>query len=151
MVDFDLEERIRFLDGIAAGHIPLRDVAGLNKRDIASLAQLAAVAFQSKKFEQAARIFAGLEALEPDQPEHVLHRAHAEAEAGQVAEAMESITRYIDHDRPTPREDMVRALIFRATLCAKNEPEAAASDVTAARLLAKTSPAAQKALEGSVR
>jgi hypothetical protein len=139
------------LERLARGEVTFRDLAGLKRRDVESIAHLGRVAFESRRFERAARIFAGLEALEADRPEHVLHRAYAEAEAGRGDDAIASATRYIDRDDPRPAEDVVRALLLRAQLFVSNDRRAAALDVRAAELIAASSPAAKAVLEGGAR
>ena len=131
----DLETRKKQLEQLAEGALPPRDLAGLSRRDVQALAHLGRVAFESQRFEQAARIFAGLEVLEPDIPEHSLRRAHAETRAGVDEEALSAINRYIDREEPRPKEDIRDALLLRATLLHERDPEAALLDVTAAKIL----------------
>lgn len=147
----DRKARVELLERLARGGIALRDLAGLERKDLDTLAHLGRVAYESKKFEQAARIFAGLEALEPGVPIHILRRAHAESAAGRKDDASTSATRYLDLELHRPPEDLVEALLLRATLRREADPAAAADDVRAAEILAERSPAARALLRGGSR
>jgi len=121
------------IESIASGAIPLRDAAGLRNRDIAALAHLARTAYEGGRFAHAAVIFAGLEALESDQPLHALHRAYAESRAGADDDALESVTRFIESSDGVDQDDFVRALVLRAMLLANTDETAAERDLDMAR------------------
>lgn len=143
----DHEERVRLVEGLAAGTTTFRSLTGLGQKELDAMSRLGRVAFESGRFDHAAAIFAGLEALEADRPEHSLRRAHAELAAGRREEAIGAVTRYLEHDTQVPAADSVRALLFRATLLMDQDRRGATLDVMAARLLAEESPAAKAALE----
>ena len=147
----DAVERAELIEALVAGDVTLRDLGGLNQRDVASIAHLARVAFESKRYGRAATLFAGLEALEADRPEHALNRAYAESHAARVDGALASVTRYIDSELPRSPSDLVRGLVLRATLQAETDARAAALDLRAADLLAETSPEAKAVLAGGGR
>jgi len=150
-VSASASERTHLLQNLASGAVSLRDLAGLNRRDVDSIKSLARGAFEGKRFGQAAALFRGLEALEGDEPLHTLNLAYAEAAAGQDGAAVEALTRFIDLDQPRDLVDVVRALVLRATLLAKSDPTAAALDLRAAHLLAERSDAAKAVLAGGGR
>ncbi len=136
------------LAGLADGSVPLRKAAGLSARDVAALAQLGAASFQGKRFDAAARVYAALAAIEPDQPAHLLHLAYAEAGAGKVRPVCDAVQRFLDLDVAQDPADVARALLLRATTLQGTDQQQAAADVFAARALAARSPAAKKVVEG---
>jgi hypothetical protein len=131
----DLDSREALLEAIANRRVTLRDFAGLRRGDVESIAHLGAVSFEAKKFEQAAIIFAGLEALEPDRAEHTLNRAHSEVRVGRTDAARAALDRYISRDLAKPVEDIVDALLLRASLLVSSDPARAELDVAAAQQL----------------
>src|SRR5688500_2438276 len=120
--------RAELIDRIERGEIPLRDLAGLGSDDIRLLEHLGRVAFESGRYEKAAQIFAGLEQLEPDRPEHILRRAYAEAETSDPSLAVFSLTKYLGLELKFPPADLARALLLRAQLSSKRSPETARAD-----------------------
>lgn len=147
----NLDDRVRLLEQLAGGTITFRELTSLQRRELDAIARLGRVAFESGRFDHAVAIFAGLEALEADHPEHSLRRAHAELRAGKPEDALASVTRYLEHDSAQAPDDTVRALLFRASLLASSDQRRATLDVMAARLLAEESPAARAALEAGER
>ena len=131
----DPEERVRLVERLADGETSLRELAGISRSDIDAVAHLGRLAFEARKYRRAVRIFAGLEALDPDRPAHGLARAHAEAADGERAEALATVTRYIDSELFRPKDELVDALLLRAALRRDEDAAGAARDVGAAQLL----------------
>jgi regulator of sirC expression with transglutaminase-like and TPR domain len=132
-----LDERLDQLDRLARGELTLRDLAGLEASELEALAHLGRAAFESGHFDRAARVFAGLERIEPDVPVHVLRRAHAEARDGRASAALDALNRYLDREEHRPKSDLQEALLLRANLLRTADPEAAYHDVQAAQILAE--------------
>jgi hypothetical protein len=105
-------ERIQFWTDLADGRTPLRDVLGLSEEGIEKAIVLARTSYETGRFDQAAAIFKGLEALEPDRPEHSLHRAYAELKAGRAVDARASVERFLSH-QGLADVDRDRGLAFR--------------------------------------
>jgi predicted Zn-dependent protease len=145
------EERTELIARIERGEVALRDLAGLTRDEIAALEFVGRTAFESRRFEKAARIFAGLEALEPDRPEHVLRRAYAEAEAGQGELAVRLVSAYLDREAKLPADDLTRALLLRARLLMSVDREKARADLRLAHVVAEGSEGARAVLEGRTR
>jgi predicted Zn-dependent protease len=130
------ETRAELLSRIEAGEVPLRDLAGLSPDDVKALEHVGRVAFESGRHEKAARIFAGLEALEPDRPEHTLRRAHALSAAGSRGMAFEVVTRYLESEAHAPHQEPVDALLLRAELARERDAVLAERDLVLARIIA---------------
>jgi hypothetical protein len=130
------ETRAELLSRIEAGEVPLRDLAGLSLDDIKVLEHVGRVAFETGRHEKAARIFAGLEALEPDRPEHTLRRAHALSVAGSRGMALEVVTRYLESDAGSSTDELVDALLLRAELARESDAVLAERDLVLARIIA---------------
>jgi tetratricopeptide (TPR) repeat protein len=104
----------RLWQDVERGELPIRDLVGLDPIFIAKIHDQAVLAFTTGRYDRAAAIFGGLEALEPDRPEHALHLAHAKAQLGETVEAIAALSRFLD--RSTDPEERVRALLTRAIL-----------------------------------
>ncbi len=114
-------EQTELLEAVAEGRRSLRDVLGVDRSAIAKVEALGAAAFVARRFDQAAQIFAGLVALEPDHPEHHLHLAHALAGLGHVSPAILSISAYLEGvgepaKKSEPVTEVVQALLMRSQL-----------------------------------
>jgi hypothetical protein len=142
----DIQDRERLLTDLAEGRVTLRDFAELKKRDVEAIAHLGRVAYESKKFDQAASIFVFLEQLEADRPDWVLFQAQAYAAGGKKEPALAAIDRYIEGEIRPP-DDVVRALILRAQLVADTDKNSAAQTLAVAKLVASRSAEAQKVLK----
>jgi hypothetical protein len=141
------QTRAELISRIEAGDIPLRDLAGLSREDIQLLEHLGRTAYESGRYDKAARIFAGLEELEPDRPEHILRRAYAEAATSDPGIAVFSLTKYLGLEIRFPPDDLARALLLRAELRMKSDPAAARADVRLAQALAEKWPAVKQVIE----
>jgi hypothetical protein len=139
--------RAELLSRIERGEVPLREVAGLSRDEIRVLEHVGRVAFETGRFEKAVHIFAGLEALEPDRPEHILRRAYAEVEAGMSGVAIFSLTKYLSLEIQYPPEDLARALLLRAQLSIESNPARARADVELAQALSEQFPAMKPVIE----
>ena len=119
---------------IASGEVSLRDLGGVDAATISRIRTLGITAFTCGRYEQAAKIFAGLEALDPKDPQHSLHLGHALASLGNKLEAREAITRFIDAASEVARVEQVRALLFRSSLeLGMGNTTEASSDVALAK------------------
>ena len=116
------------LAALAAGTLPLRDVAGLTAAEIRGVEQQAVTAFRDNHHLQAHKLFELLELLEPDKPAHALHRAHAAASLGDVDAAVAALGRFLAQRKGETPDNIARALLFRARLLAETQPEQAAKD-----------------------
>ncbi len=146
----ELSERIQFWTDLADGRTPLRDLLGLSEDGVQQAVSLARTAFESGRFDHASAIFRGLEALEPDHPEHALHRGYAELKAGRVEVARACVDRFLAHPAVGPAE-RVRGLMFRASLVAGQDRETARLDLEEAHRLGQQDEAAMQVLEGAGR
>ena len=133
---------------LEAGEVALRDLAGLNAEDIRAIEGHARIAFEARRYRQAATIFAGLEALEPDRPCHALELAYAEAEAGRGDEALGALERFLQSELPRRPADVVRGLLLRAQVLRTTDVAKASNDLLAARIRASHSESARAVLEG---
>jgi predicted Zn-dependent protease len=141
------QTRAELMTKIEAGEVPLRDLAGLSKTDIQALEHVGRVAFESGRFEKAIEIFRGLEALEPDRPEHILRRAYAEVRAGRTGIAISTLNDYLDQEIQYPPEDLARALLLRAQLNLDRDPPKARADVAVAKALSEKFPEIKTVVE----
>lgn len=135
------------IEAIASGAVPLKDLAGLSHNDLDAIARLGASALQGGRLALALEVFTGLEALDPEQPLHVLHQAVVHKAAGRRAEAIDAVTRFLDADLPKGLPDAARALLLRAELLGATDKEAAARDLMAARALAQHAPEVKRIIE----
>jgi hypothetical protein len=146
----DLAARQQFLTDLADHKVALRDVGGLSAADITAIAAVGAAALQAGRHAQAVTVFAGLSALAPDEPLHLLHLAAAQQAGGDVAAAEEAVSRFLDDSAPhaAARDDgdVARAYLLRAELRGRNAPEGALADLQAAQALAARSKAAAAAV-----
>lgn len=145
------DSRAKLLEHLASGGVSIRDVVNMSARDVGALNHLAASLFQAQKYEDAAAAFTSLEALEPDRPIHILHRAYSEARAGRRTEAIVSVSRYLDLERPRAIPDMIRAFFFRARLLAATRPKDAERDLVTAQVLGEQSQEGRNALAEAMR
>jgi hypothetical protein len=143
-------ERIQFWSELADGTRPIRDLLGLSEEGVEKAVVLARTAFEAGRFDQASEIFAGLEALEPDHPEHALHRGYAELKAGRREEARACVDRFLAN-MALREPDRVRGLMFRASMSAPSDRAAAKLDLEEAHRLGQQSPEAMALLEGGAR
>ena len=115
----------------------LSELAGLNSADVTALAQAAEELLSQRKFEQAARAFGGLEALE-GRRYFGLKRAQAEAQGGELQAALDTLKRLINAD-VAPDQVTVEALKLRANLRRPSDATAADDDLELAKKLEPTS------------
>jgi tetratricopeptide (TPR) repeat protein len=121
---------------IAGGEASIRDLAGVDDATIARIRNLGITAFTCGRHEQAAKIFAGLEALDPRDPKHALFLGHALRALNQPFEAREAWTRFLDRAEAAgvARVEIVRALLARASIeLGFGNAAQAASDLKLAR------------------
>jgi tetratricopeptide (TPR) repeat protein len=106
---------LRFSDVRAAcraGRPPLARLAGLVDDDLAALQRLGAAALEGGRLQDAREIFAGLEALDPDEPARSYHAAVAAAAAGAIEEAVLRATRALERlPKGAPLHDDVVELL----------------------------------------
>ncbi|MBI2374501.1 MAG: hypothetical protein HYV07_10950 [Deltaproteobacteria bacterium] len=139
----------RLFEDIALGKKSVAELAGLDPKDLERIEGLGVSAFSSGRFEKAATIFAGLEALDPKRPQHALHLAHAFAQGGHSGLAIDAFSRFLDVavDSVEPSE-LIRALLARALLyVSRQEDERAQSDLSRARELAGEDASLKKLVE----
>ena len=146
----DLQARIDLLEGLVSGDVALRDIAGLGPAHVQRLAAMGRASFESGAFEQAALLFATLETLEGDEPEHAIRLAHSLAGLGDRDGALRAVDRYLARDISDPAA-LVGALVLRASLVINDDRDAAMDDLKAAHVLADAHPAAREALEAGGR
>lgn len=127
------------LAGLASGEIAARDIAQLSAGDVNTLLDLAEVQAAAGRHDDAARLYAFLAALEPDQPDHLLRLAEAQAQGGQEQDAVTSLTRYLDGTAARTDAGRAWALLVRADLLEDADPQVAARDRATADALAKLS------------
>ena len=135
------------LAGLASGEIAARDLAQLGASDINAVLDLAEVQSGAGRHDNAARLYAFLVALEPDQPDHLLRLAEAQAQSGAERDAVDSLTRYLDGQHDRTDGGRAWALLVRADLTEAADPTIAERDRTAARALAKLSADARAILD----
>lgn len=143
------DEAARLIEALAEGGVTLKDLAQLSATDVDAIAKVGASAVQSGRFELAVRVFSCLAELDPGEPLHLLHCAVAHQGAGQRAEAITQLTRFLDADVPKTLPDVARALLLRAELHGAANRPAAAADLLAARALAARVPEIQQIVDGS--
>ncbi|MBI4820353.1 MAG: hypothetical protein HY791_29070 [Deltaproteobacteria bacterium] len=139
----------RLLEEIALGKRSVAELAGLDAKDLDRIEGLGVSAFSSGRFDRAATIFSGLEALDPKRPEHSLHLAHAFAQSGHSGPAIDAFSRYLDGVEADGRtDDVIRALLARALLyVSRNDDQRAHADLSRARELAGQDPGLAKLVE----
>jgi hypothetical protein len=136
------------LQRLAAGDLALRDLAGLGKREIDSIRALAQSQGAVGRHRDAATLYEALEALEPDVPEHKLSRAASLAKAGDDEGAVACIDAFLDTEGLLPAGARARALLLRAQLTERTDPEAAKQALVYLQVLAEQSPEARAVLQG---
>lgn len=118
---------------IASGARGVGELAGVGVETIARIRALGVTAFTCGRHEQAAAIFAGLEALEPQVAQHSLYLAHALSALHRTQEARDAVSRHLAIADSTCVE-RVRALLLRVSLSlALGERAEAAADLSRAR------------------
>lgn len=130
-----IERRTEVLADLADGVLALRDFLELSDEDINELERLGATAIEGGKLELAIKVFTALEALDPFDGSHTLHRAEAEAAAGRTDDAIASATRYLERDAAHPAEQVARMLMLRASLLRSKNVALATVDQRAAEIL----------------
>jgi hypothetical protein len=139
------------LVGSLLGNGPRLDLAalgGLSPEDVTAIARLGAAALTGNRPADAATIFGALEALEPHNAQHSLHRAYAEEAAGRRAEAVAASTRFLDaNEGSASHADTVRALLLRARQRDPADQRLVQSDLAAAEFLATRDDEARAVLE----
>jgi hypothetical protein len=146
-----LHERETLLERLATGEVPLAVAFDVAAEDIAALTRVGAAALAGGRHELAERVFAGLAALAPHQRVHALHLAAARHARGDSAGALEAVNACLGGDGGAlDRDDEVEALLLRAELCGRTDPDAALADLSRARslqtaaALARTGPQARR-------
>lgn len=143
---------VRALLADDARALDLKALAGLAPSDVHAVARLGAAALAGQRARDACVIFAALEALEPSEAQHSLHRAWAEAAAGRRDEAVRACDRFLERGEESASvADTVRALLLRAGQRDAAEGRLVASDLAAARFLATRDAEARAVLEGQTR
>jgi predicted Zn-dependent protease len=135
------------LAGLASGRVAARDLAQLSADDVTTVLDLADVQTGAGRHDNAARLYAFLVALEPDQPDHLLRLADAHVQAGHERDAVDTLTRYLDGQQERTDAGRAWALLVRADLLEAADPTVAERDRTAAKALAKVSPEARAVVE----
>jgi tetratricopeptide (TPR) repeat protein len=139
------------LRGIADGRVALKDAALLDDVDLDAVARVGAAALEGKRFDVARTVFRGLAAIDPRNAQHLLHLGAVEHAAGNVDDAIDALTRFLDADLARDAGDVARALLLRAELFGARDKIAARNDLAAAHELARTSTAARAVVEGEAR
>ncbi len=102
---------------VLAGDTTVRELAGVDDDAMKRMHAIGVSSFISGHYDQASRIFAGLEALDRQNAAYALHLGHARARLGDTHGALEALTRVIDLANGSgDRIEMVRALLTRAML-----------------------------------
>src|ERR1041385_7170219 len=110
------DNALALLEGLRDGNVALKDVGQLGRADIDAIARIGAASLAGNRFDVARTVFAGLIALDPKEPQHLLHLGAVEQAAGRIPEAITALTEFIDADLNKAAGDVVRALIMRAEL-----------------------------------
>src|SRR5438477_5713566 len=111
-----IQERAQTLADIAAGKLALSEFLSLSSNDLRSVARLGASAYEGQRFDLAIAVFTALEALDPGDSIHIVHRAHSEAAAGKNEDALDSIHRYLERDHLRPKDETASMFLLRASL-----------------------------------
>ncbi len=137
-------ERLAMLEELATGNSSLVTLAGLDETIVRKIEAAGGAAFSANRFVQAAQIFDGLCALEPQEPRHHLHLGHALASLGELTAAVSALSRYLELASGTDADsgELIRALLTRAQLWVQcGERERGSTDVRSAEALAGDSAA----------
>jgi hypothetical protein len=138
----------QILARVLAGDTTVRELAGVDDEAMKRMHAIGVSSFIAGRYEQAERIFAGLEALDRQSPAYALHLGHARARLGDVHGAIEALTRFIDADGGGDRIELVRACLVRSMLhLGLGDDQLARDDLGRARLAAGDDPAAKAVLE----
>jgi hypothetical protein len=149
--DVKLHEREDFLRRVSSGEVALSVALDVEADDLAALTRVGAAALAAGRHELAERVFAGLVALAPHERVHALHLAAARHARGDVAGALAAVN---DALAPTThpaapadlqRDDEVDALLLRAELRGRADPDAALADLARARALQTAAALARSA------
>lgn len=138
----DTRSPFSFTNLLAAceGRLAFGSLFGLGGQELATLSDLAEVAYDAGRFADASEILEMLAVFEPERPVHLVRRADAEAKAGRPNVAIACLNRYLARDVRDGLEE--RAFEMRATLRASIDPLGAAVDRARAHALHHTVAAA---------